>query len=222
MRSNYPNNYPYPPPFTPAPQPKKNSLQPWHIVLICVGGALVFFCLASAYLSILASSSSQANTNTTSGNQATITSVVTLTPTGTLPKTNTPSPTAVKQIPPTRIPPTSTPKPTPTPTPKPLAWVTTQTFQGNQDVKTSPFTTTHLWRLEWSCTPSADPFGQYNIIVDIYTYGVTRNLYAVGINEICCSNNTHDTSYQQFGPGTYFLDITTLNNPFTIAVEEYE
>lgn len=116
--------------------------------------------------------------------------------------------------------PTATTKPTtptPTPTPPPT-WQTTHTFTGNGDSKTATFTVSgNDWKLNWSCNPSSNYIGQYNVIVDVDNSDTTP-MDPAAINTICKSGNTSGGTEEHQG-GTFYLDVQS-EDTWTMTIQE--
>ncbi len=111
--------------------------------------------------------------------------------------------------------PTATPKPSPTPTHTPQ-WTTIQTFKGNGNKKTPTFNVPNHWQLVWSCDPSSDFSGEYNVIVDVDSPDGTP-IDPGAVNTICQTGNTGDTT-QEYQGGTIYLDIQS-EAAWTIQVQ---
>jgi len=112
--------------------------------------------------------------------------------------------------------PTNTPAPTPTPT-QPPKWVTTHTFIGNGPMKTEKFTVADEWKMQWTCNPSSDTFGEYNVMVAVNNADGTP-LDPVAFNTICKSGTTSGSTQEHQG-GNIYLDIQTDGN-YTLIVQE--
>lgn len=111
----------------------------------------------------------------------------------------------------------TTPTPTPTPTPPPT-WQTTHTFTGNGDSKTATFTVSgNDWKLNWSCNPSSNYIGQYNVIVDVDNSDTTP-MDPAAINTICKSGNTSGGTEEHQG-GTFYLDVQS-EDAWTMTIQE--
>lgn len=111
--------------------------------------------------------------------------------------------------------PTATPKPSPTPTHAPQ-WTTVQSFQGNGNKKTTTFAVPNSWKLIWSCDPSSDYSGEYNVIVDVVRPDGSY-VDPGAVNTICQAGNTGDST-QEYQGGTVYLDVQS-EDVWTIQVQ---
>jgi hypothetical protein len=194
-----PPDYPYQPgqypqqPITQPPLPqqrqKKTRRWPWIVAIIIA----LFVGYGAGH------SSSPSDTATTQ--QATVATVA-------------PQATAAATIAPAK----PTTAPTPTVAPKPKTWVTTQTFTGNGNKKTASFTIAgDTWKLLWSCDPTQNALGQYNVAVDVNNSDGTA-MDSGAINTICKAGNVSgETTERQ--AGTYFLSVLSEDN-WVMKVQE--
>lgn len=112
--------------------------------------------------------------------------------------------------------PTATPKPTPTPKPtRAPQWTTVDTFSGQTGRKTTLFTVPDSWRLVWTCDPSSNYDGEYNVMIDVKGSDGS-DVDPGAVNTICKAGNTGDTT-QEYQGGTVYLDITA--DAFTVQVQ---
>lgn len=175
------------PVFAAPPQPPKRGLRAWHWVLIGVSSVLIICC----GLGLLASAAGGGNTGSQNlGSNGSVLATATPAP------TNTPAPTATATHPP--------------------KWTTVHTFKGNGNKKTGTFDVPDDWKLVWSCNPSSDYFGEYNVIVDVYDADGNPVDFAA-VNTICKAGNTHDSTEEHQG-GTVYLDVES-EAAWTIQVQ---
>lgn len=126
-----------------------------------------------------------------------------------------PAPTVQERIP--RATATLGPAPSPTPTHTPK-WTTIQTFKGNGNKKTVPFTVPNRWQLLWSCNPASDG-GSYNLFVDVVRPDGTY-LDAGAVLTTCQAGNTRDST-QEYQGGTAYLDVQS-EGAWTIQIQVLE
>ncbi|WIG61025.1 MAG: hypothetical protein OJF49_003773 [Ktedonobacterales bacterium] len=186
----YPPNTQPPSAYYPPPSPPKRRLKAWHWILIGVGSVLVLCCACGSFALAL-----NGNSPSSSNQQSASVSTDTPYPTATFGPTDTPAPTA-----------------TATPTPK---WTTVQKFKGNGIKKTGIFSVPDDWKLVWTCNPSSYYFGQYNVIVTVYSSDGTP--LDLAVNTICKSGNTGDSTEEHQG-GDIYLDIDS-EAAWTIQVQ---
>ena len=99
-------------------------------------------------------------------------------------------------------------------------WTTTHTFSGAGNKETETFfISENEWKLVWSCNPSSDYIGEYNLIVKVYDADdVSMNKLA--INEICKSGNIHGETILRRG-GNIYVDIVATGQ-YSLKVQELE
>jgi hypothetical protein len=96
-------------------------------------------------------------------------------------------------------------------------WVTTHTFTANGPKKTENFTVANEWKMQWTCNPASDAFGQYNVMVAVYNADGTE-LDPMAFNTICKAGVTSGSTQEHQG-GNVYLDNQTDGN-VTITVQE--
>jgi hypothetical protein len=184
-----PGQYQQPMPVMPVKAQKKPRRWPWIVALI-----VVFFMgygIGSHSNDTTASTTTQASSATVVPQQKT-TSTTNLAPTAAPAKPTTP--------------------------PKPKVWTTTQTFTGNGNKKTDTFSVTgDSWKLQWSCDPTQNALGEYNIIVDVdNSDGSPLDLGA--INTLCKAGNISGETIER-QPGAVYLDVQS-EDAWTIKIQE--
>lgn len=170
---------PYGPPPVPPATPGRPKLKPWQWAVVVVG-ILALCCVCGGISTALsnAGGSSSGNSSSQVNHHG---------------ASHTPSAT-------------NTPAPTPTPTHVPQ-WTVVQSFSGNGNKQTGTFNTPDDWRLVWTCDPSSDYFGSYNLIVDVdYSDGTPLDIGA--INTICQQGNTSDYTEEHSG-GDVYLSVVS-------------
>jgi hypothetical protein len=99
----------------------------------------------------------------------------------------------------------------------PVRWKTTQTFTGNGAKKTDVFHVSDTWKLAWKCDPSANTYGQYNVIVGVNNSDGTMADPAA-VNTMCKKGNTSGTTTEHQG-GDVYLAINS-EDTWTLTIQE--
>lgn len=107
--------------------------------------------------------------------------------------------------------------PTVAPTSAPT-WVTTQNFTGNGNSQSQTFAVGQTWQIAWTCDPTSDALGQYNVIVNVYNADGT--LADVAINTICQDGNTSGVTTEHQG-GNVYVQIMS-EGTWTVGVVELQ
>lgn len=99
----------------------------------------------------------------------------------------------------------------------PQTWTAIQTFSGNGNKQTDIFAVVAPWRLSWSCVPSSDYFGQYNVIVNVWNSDGTA-MDRAAVNTICQVGNVSDVTTEHQS-GAIYLEVIS-ESYWNIQVQE--
>lgn len=114
--------------------------------------------------------------------------------------------------------PTATPAPThaPTATPKPKAWTTIKHFSGSANQQTDTFHIPDGAHIVWKCA-SNDSYGGGNFIVTLYASdGSELDLIANTSGNDSGTYTLHDSG------GSYYLNVSTFSENWTIDIQVYQ